>query len=153
MEEGMVWEAQKKMNLRVDRRRAMTQIGAMKGTTARILGLRMLSVQQAKTSTPRKCKIQQGKDNDGSGRTCFTKGPQQKPMVSLPRYPLRLLMHYLQLKLPAEHRTNMEEENAITLGDTTCWDSSDYKLQYEEMDHLTDLLNQLLLTFHVHMQL
>jgi hypothetical protein len=44
----------------------------------------------------------------------------------------------------------MEEENAISLGDTTRWDSPDYKLRFEEMDRLADMLNQLSLTLNRH---
>ena len=37
----------------------------------------------------------------------------------------------------------MNEENAIAQGDCSHWLPSDYKLRFEEVDRLTDMLNQL----------
>jgi len=37
----------------------------------------------------------------------------------------------------------MNEENSIALGDCSHWSPSDYKLRFEEVDRLTDMLNQL----------
>lgn len=40
----------------------------------------------------------------------------------------------------------MDEEDAIAQGDTARWHPPEYQLRYEEVGHLTDLLNQLSLT-------
>jgi hypothetical protein len=44
----------------------------------------------------------------------------------------------------------MDEEDAIARGDTRQWNPPEYKLRFEEVDRLLDLLNQLSLTSNGH---
>ena len=54
-----------------------------------------------------------------------------------------LNMTDLFLKAALEHKSNMDEENRIARGETKHWHNSDYQLRIEEVQCLTDLLNQL----------